>query len=403
MKLKIKQYVDHYFRFDKRPDLESLKEEIISNLCDRYDEALSEGLSEQDAYIKAVKSMGDFQAATYYNTEEQTSVLPGVPEYLLPISAILAVFGFILIFLNGIVGGILTAISIALYAVGGYYLYNKAMVVKNQEMDIELHNSYLKRIFTYMKTSFAFWSFNIAYLIALLVQMLSNLLVFILQSQTNPDVNQIRDTITLFITLSVLAFVVSFIVMIILSYQIYHRLRVKYYLLTGEKELKGKIKSSYEFIQNVDLPQRRDLRLILSYIFGLGSIGLFLLSYISYERYVNQVSSDFIEGRQLFMTFRLLSYEFVPALLMIFGYLWIVVTYVLVLKYKKSIHLIFQSFIVLFLIFGIFDRMMDARNIIMGVNGIGMIFIFIPAALSILYYLVIGVQYMYQRHQKRIV
>jgi len=401
MKLKIKQYVDHYFRFDKRPDLESLKEEIIGNLCDRYDEALLEGLSEQEAYLKAVKSMGDFQAATYDTTDEQPSVLPSLPEYLLPISAILAGFGFILIFLNGIVGGILTAISIAFYAVGGYYLYSKAMVVKTQDLDIELHKNYLKRIFKYMKTSFAFWSFNIAYLIALLVQMLSNLLVFILQSQMNPDLNQIRDTITLFITLSVLAFVVSFIVMIILSHQIYHRLKVKYYLLTGEKEIKGKIKDSYDYIKNLDVPKAKDLTLLLSYIFGLGSIGLFLLSYISYERYVNQVSSDFIEGRQLFMTFRLLSYEFAPAMLLIFGYLWIVVTYVLVLKYRKSKHLIFQSYIVFFLIFGIFDRMMDARNIIMGVKGFGSIFIFIPATLGILYYLIVGVQYMYQRLQKR--
>lgn len=395
MKGKIEQYVNHYFRFDKRDGLESLKEEIIGNLCDRYDAAIDSGLSEQEAYLSAVKSMGDFNAPSM-DSDDETSVLPGLPEYLLPVSAILAIFAFILILLNGVVGGVLTAISIALYAVGGYYLYSKAMVVKSKELDIELHNHYLKRIFTYMKTSFFFWSINIAYLISLLIQMISNWIVLMMKLSINPDLNRIQATIQMFVAISIIAFAVSFVVLMILSEHLYHRLKVKYYLLTGEKELKGKIKSSYEFIQNMEIPQRRDLRLFLSYVFGLGSVGIYLLTYVSYERVVNNVP-DMIEGRQLFMTFRLLSYEFIPAMIMIIGYLWVAITYVLVLKYKKSKHLIFQSYIVLFFIAWIFDIMMNQRSIITSYSGMASVFILIPALLSALYYLVVGVQYIYNR------
>lgn len=395
MKSKIEQYVNHYFRFDKRDGLESLKEEIIGNLCDRYDAGIQSGLNEQDAYLSAVKSMGDFNAPSIDSTEN-TSVLPGVPEYLLPVSAILAVFAFILIFLNGIVGGVLTAISIAMYAVGGYYLYSKAMVVKSKELDIELHNHYLKRIFTYMKTSFFFWSVNIAFMISLLIQMISNGIVVLMKFNLTPDLNRIQATIQTFVVISIFAFVVSFIVLMILSEHLYHRLKVKYYLLTGEKELKGKIKSSYEFIQNLEIPQKRDLRLLFSYIFGLGSIGIYLLTFVSYERQVDNVWLYSIEARQFIMIFDLLNYEFVPAMVMLIGYLWVAITYILVLKFKKSKHLIFQSYIVLFITLYIFVRMIDDLSIMID-QGMAPIFILIPAVLSVIYYLVVGVQYIYQR------
>jgi len=54
---KIRQYVNYQFRFDERNDIEELKEEIIANLIDRYEEYRQKGLTEEEAYIEAIKSM----------------------------------------------------------------------------------------------------------------------------------------------------------------------------------------------------------------------------------------------------------------------------------------------------------------------------------------------------------
>lgn len=192
MKTKIKTYVDHYFRFDKRADLDALKSEIISNLFERYDAAIESGLEAEEAYIKTVKSMGDFQAESYNRMDEMDKTLPSLPEYLLPASAILAAFALILIFLNTVVGGVLTATSIILYAVGGKYLYAKAMYAKSHDLDIELHENYLTKIFKYMKTSFAFWSISIAYLVAHIPTMISQLVLYMLNSNVNTDCLKLR-------------------------------------------------------------------------------------------------------------------------------------------------------------------------------------------------------------------
>lgn len=395
MKNKIKTYVDHYFRFDKRDDLEALKSEITSNLFDRYDEATLSGLSEQDAYIKAVKSMGDFQAATYNQMNEEDKVMPSFHEYLLPVSAILAVFSFILIFLNGIAGGVLTALSISLYAIGGTYLYHKAMYVKSNDMDIELHKNYLTKIFKYMKTSFAFWSFNIAYLVALIFQMISEMIVFMLNASITPDTDAIKQTIQMFITFSILSFVLTLIIMIIISYNVYKRLKLKYYILTGEKELPGKIKSSFDFISGLDMPKTKDILFKLSFVFGLGSLLMFSLSYVSYEIYENQITYFLFEDNNLRAFFIMIGYESNIAIIPIIGLSWVLLSYVVVLVFRKSPHWVYQSFIVMFIAYFIYSDMLEQKNYIVYV-GFTAYYIFIPAVLSSIYYLIYGLVYGYR-------
>ena len=401
MKNKIKTYVDHYFRFDKREDLDALKAEITSNLFDRYDEATLSGLSEQEAYIKAVKSMGDFQAATYNQMNEEDKVMPSFHEYLLPVSAILAVFSFILIFLNGIAGGVLTALSISLYAIGGTYLYHKAMHVKSNDMDIELHKNYLTKIFKYMKTSFAFWSFNIAYLVALVVQMISQFIIFIFKADATPDLSQIESTLQVFIVLSILSFIVTLIVMIIISFNVYKRLKLKYYILTGEKELPGKIKSSFDFISGLDMPKAKDVLFKLSFVFGLGLLLMFLLSHASYEIYENQITQFLFEDNNLRAMFRMIGYESNIAIIPIIGLLWVLLSYVVVLVFKKSPHWVYQSFIVMFIAYFIYSGMLKQKNYSVNI-GFTAYYIFIPAVLSSIYYLIYGLVFGYRiiKHKK---
>lgn len=394
MKNKIKTYVDHYFRFDKRADLEQLKAEIVGNLYDRYDEAIENGLTEADAYIKTVKSMGDFQAASYNQTDISDLVLPSLPEYLLPASAILAAFGVILIFLNTVVGGILTAVSIILYAVGGKYLYARAMYAKSHDLDIELHKNYLTKIFKYMKTSFAFWSISIAYLIAYMPTMLSQLFVYIVSLGIEPNYDEIASTVQSLFIISILTFILSFIILIIISYNVYQKLKLKYYILTGENELPGKIKDSFDYIQSADMPKAKNINQILSYILGLGSLGIFLLSHASFVRN-NTGIVDGYASIQLSSIFRLLQYEFFAGLCLLTGFVWVALTYFFVLKFKKSTHLLYQSFIVLLILFSVHATLLDRAEIYWDYS-FSPIFIVMPALLSIIYYLVYGIQYGYK-------
>lgn len=399
MKNKIKSYVDHYFRFDKREDLEALKAEITANLCDRYDEAIMSGLNEQEAYVKTVKSMGDFQAAAYNKVQETDKVLPSLPEYLLPVSAIFAFFACILIFLNGVVGGVLTAISIALYAAGGYYLYSKAMHVKAQDMDIERHNSYLKKIFKYMKTSFAFWSVNIAYLVALLIQLISNLIVFSLNARQTPNLNQINEVIQMFIFWSVLAFIVSFILLSVISYHIYQRLKLKYFILTGEKTIEGKIKESIDYIRKEDLPKSKDLIVLFSFVFGIGSLILYLLTHVEYTQEINFIDTKIVSNILLISMFELFKFEPQIAILMVCGFIWVILTYVIVFGLRQKKYFLYQAYIVLLVLYT-FENQMLSHVDIMVKRGLAPFFIVIPAFLSVIYYLILLVLWMVKRFKK---
>ncbi len=144
---KIRQYVNYQFRFDERNDIEELKEEIIANLIDRYEEYRQKGLTEEEAYIEAIKSMGDFSQHEYNKISEEYSIKPQIPDILLMCGAILSIFGMILTLFNGIVGTIITAISILLFSGSAYYLYSYSQYIRKQHMDIEKHNLLLTKIF----------------------------------------------------------------------------------------------------------------------------------------------------------------------------------------------------------------------------------------------------------------
>ncbi|MBW4258551.1 hypothetical protein KTG15_12775 [Methanobacterium sp. YSL] len=248
MKDKIKIYVDHYFRFDRRPDLDHLKAEIISNLSDKYDELIESGVDSEKAYIDVIKSMGDFNPPMDDTVPIEFSELPATPEYTLPTSAIISIFAVIFMFFNTLIGGITTAISIVLYAVGGYYLYAKAMHVKAKQLDIELHKTYLAKIFTYMKTAFFFWTVNLSYLLALIGQYVMKQVILLFKPDMEADPDAWLNFIWTANIASILIFFVAFIVLVIVFYLIYKKLKYQYTLLTGETILKGKVRTSIDFL-----------------------------------------------------------------------------------------------------------------------------------------------------------
>lgn len=282
MKEKIKIYVDHYFRFDRRPDLDHLKAEIISNLSDKYDELIESGVDSEKAYIDVIKSMGDFNPPMDDTVPIEFTELPATAEYTLPTSAIISIFAVIFMFFNTLIGGVTTAISIVLYAVGGYYLYAKAMHVKAKQLDIELHKTYLAKIFTYMKTAFFFWTVNLSYLLALIGQYVMKQVILLFRPNMEADPDAWLNFIRTANIASIIIFFVAFIVLMTVSYVIYKKLKYQYTLLTGETILKGKVRTSIDFLSEAPTKVKYAFWVaLMSFVFGLVPAILHYFGYLN--------------------------------------------------------------------------------------------------------------------------
>lgn len=255
MENKIRLYVEYQLRFDKRDDIEELKEEIIVNLIDRYNDHLTKGLSEDEAYVSAIKSMGNFTESNDNKVSEEYSIKPSIPDVLLMSGAILSIFGLIITILNTVTGTIITSVSILLFSGSAYYLYSYSQYVRREYMDINKHNLLLTKIFKYIKTSFVFWSISLSLTISSII---SNILFPVLV----PDLTDLQsDYFMDFIMTYILVFTIALVINLLVFRSIYIRLVDKYFLLTGEKELKGKIKEGYDFLygDNISLSKKNGI------------------------------------------------------------------------------------------------------------------------------------------------
>lgn len=396
MEKQIRNYVNHYFRFDHREGLEDLKEEIISNLIDRYNSLIEDGEKQEKAYVESIKSMGDFQAPQNEDVplEFQRST-PALPEYALITSVIFAIFSTILLLINGVIGAIFTAFSISLYAVGGYYLYAKAMHVKSSDMDIELYKSYLRKIFKYMKTCFSFWTFNLAFICAIIIQSFATFLTGIMRLDTSVNPDNILNFIGVFIVISIIAFVLSFIVFTIIAYKIYSRLKYKYYILTGEREIDGKLKDTLDFMKDTEDSNMDKIYLVLIYVFGVIFNALGYLFYATIYAKHGSWNNPLIT-----QIFKLLSLNFIYGFLLLVGPLGIVLSFIWYYKKSKNIWMLLTAFIVQFLTTSISMMILSnpAREVSMSVNLIGTALILLPGVLSIVYGLVKLIPYVIKNH-----
>jgi len=397
MEKQIRNYVNHYFRFDHREGLEDLKEEIISNLIDRYNSLIEDGEKQEKAYVESIKSMGDFQAPQNEDVplEFQRST-PALPEYALITSVIFAIFSTILLIINGAIGAIFTAFSISLYAVGSYYLYAKAMHVKSADMDIELYKAYLRKIFKYMKTCFSFWTFNLAFISAVIIQSIATFLTGFMQldNQISPD--QLLNLVGVFIMISIISFVLTFVVFTIISYKIYMRFKYKYYLLTGEKQIKGKLKDTLDFMKDTEDSKMDSIYLVLIYVFGvfINAVGYLVNTIIQTKS--GQWNNPFIT-----QIFKMITLEFGYGLLLLIGPVGIIFSFIWYYKKNKNIWVILTAFIIQFVTtsFSIIMLSNPAKEVTMSVNIIGQALVLLPGVLSMFYCLFKIIPYVVKNHK----
>ena len=269
MEKKIKDYVNYQFRFDNREDIEDLKAEIIANLIDRYYELLEKLNNPEQAYIEAIKQMGDFTNGEGIKISEDFSIKPSIPDILLLAGAILSIFGLILVLYHAVVGTIITAISILLFSGSAYYLYSYSQYVLKNYMDIDKHNILLKKIFKNMKTCFVFWAISLSLILAKLI----SASILSLTISGSIDYNTIYN---LFI-FSFFVFILSLIILLIIFYFIYQRLINHYYYLTGDSNLKSSITDSYNFLKTRQGVKSSKLRNIIMSHWFLPTISLLYL------------------------------------------------------------------------------------------------------------------------------
>lgn len=238
MEEKIRQYVNYRFRFDRRPDVDELKEEIIANLIDRYHEKLNEGKMEEEAYREAIQSMGNFSDQDHVPYEY--SFKPSLFDLFQVIAVITSVFSVIATLLSITFGTTLVLISMLFFGMAAYYFYSYSQYVRKEELDIPKHHLLLRKIFRDIKTNFVFWAISLSIIFTHIIMKWIQILT-LKQIETIDDLNGwFRQIFVIFIFL-LLIFAILFRI-------IYKKLMWRYTQLTGEKLMDKTVKNSLHFV-----------------------------------------------------------------------------------------------------------------------------------------------------------
>lgn len=257
MNEKLKNYVDYYFRFDEREDIEEVKAEVLGNLIDRYEEYL-EKYDEEKAYVEAIKSIGDFKV------NEDIVEDPLLVDTGLLISLVTAIFALVGVLFNNILGLVVVMVSISLFVASAYILVGKAKVFIEEEKDIERSKYHLQKIFSYMKASFTFWSITLSLLGAKLLYSVVLSMAF-LGGMNN---GFYEEDFVILLVLSFVVFLLLLVVLLVLSRVIYARLMHQYYLMTGDQDVESKVQKGLSFIKNSSPNEKDQVRGIFTKVLG---------------------------------------------------------------------------------------------------------------------------------------
>ena len=250
MEKKIKEYVHHYFRNDRREDIDSLINEIIANLLDKYHHYLQSGDDEETAYVNTIKSMGDFFDQT--QTSSEYNLKPTWADVALVVSIVLGVFSVVSLVLASSLAYILIILSIGSFGAAAYFLYASSQYALLQDCDVLAHNLLLKKLFKYLKSAFISWTISLSVMFG---QLLASI-AFLIQGSTIANL-MIQGSIWIIIVIYLITFILSFAVFISLFYLLYLRLHHRYTDLTGETVLKSHITDVKTFLYMDDYTNQR--------------------------------------------------------------------------------------------------------------------------------------------------
>ncbi|MDP2424952.1 MAG: hypothetical protein U1C51_06840 [Candidatus Izemoplasmatales bacterium] len=266
MEKKIREYVQHYFRNDRREDIDSLINEIIANLLDKYHHYLQSGDDEETAYVNTIKSMGDFFDQT--QTSSEYNLKPTWADVALVVSIILGVFSVVSLVLASSLAYILIILSIGSFGAAAYFLYASSQYALLQDCDVLAHNLLLKKLFKYLKSAFISWTISLSVMFG---QLLASI-VFLIQGSTFASL-MLQGGIWTIIVIYSITFFLSFGIFIALFYLLYLRLRYRYTDLTGETTLKSHITDVKTFLyMDSSTPQEKYDQLGRKILLGVNQI-----------------------------------------------------------------------------------------------------------------------------------
>ncbi len=242
MEKKINDYVNYMFNLNNIKD-EEMFNEITSNLHERFAEYIEEGLSDDEAYLKTVGTLGDFDFKEG-ELDDKYAYKPNWANISLMISLALAILGTIALLLNQTMSMVFTGISISLYIGSAYYLYHLSKYVLKEEKNVKKHNNLLKSMFVNLKTSFIFWNINISYWLTTVVMGLIALIKGF--SITIEDIYTLEPAdIFNYIATIVIIFIAIFIVIFFIFILIYKKLEKTYLMMTNEEKLEGYLNKGF--------------------------------------------------------------------------------------------------------------------------------------------------------------
>ncbi|MFK5883642.1 MAG: hypothetical protein QM489_04800 [Candidatus Izemoplasma sp.] len=317
---KIEEYVIFKLRNDSSKDKDEKKEEILSNIIDRYD-ALCEKTNDQEySYIEAIKAYGEFTN----EDKEAESYKPEIAEMLLVSATILSVTSLIVTLLSGVAGVIVLGVSITLYSVGTVYLFQFSKFVQSEEYDIEKYNLFIDKTFSYMKTNFIFWSIALSLIFA---RMIYSLVLLIVLTTTIDTWNIEYFRVLLF--LAVVGFFIVFAIIGSLFIVLYRKIMIKYADLTGKNDVKSVWVKAKEFISNEYIPKKNIF--LRKWFYPLLNFIIIIILFIDI-RFVNINRSDWDRFNNFFITENFIIIS-----------LYILIT-ILFLKEKIKNHLLLPGF-----------------------------------------------------------
>lgn len=285
---KLTDYINHIFKIRNISD-EEMKQEIIANQIDRYNDYLSKGMDEETAYLKTIKSLGNIGGKEDEQVKfEDKTTWPYMAPYL---ALGLAVIATIVVLIKISLSILFITTSISIFIASAYYLYHKSQHALNVLGDVNKHNSLLKEIFNNLKTIFIFWNINISFWIASIV---AGIIAPIIIAENG------FQPIFVYLIVYFVVIAISFTIIFFILNAVYVKLQVKYYELTQDDSLlvdsdvKGgsKKKVNVSSVKLVTPKSKHIFKVILLsiYFIALNIIPFFIVTtgntFTAYEHYI---------------------------------------------------------------------------------------------------------------------
>ena len=283
MQQKIIDYVNYQFRFDKREDILSIKQEMISNLIDRFNDLIDQGYDEKSAYIETVKRIGNINETKEQMVDPIYYQKPTWALIAMVTVGVLAIGGFAVSIISNVVGLLITLGSIGLFSTASYALYVDSQHKRALEHDIDVQKVYFQSILKTFNKNYAFWAITIAIVFTSVI--LNYIILLTAGSMSEVVLNGgYGQIIAAFIVIWFIVFVILFAILKSFQGSLYK----KYIHITGEPNIDDINSDSKTF---VEYKQGYELILFLFLVLTTFAIWTSPVSY--YEYYIGGGSVSF--------------------------------------------------------------------------------------------------------------